>query len=128
MNEDLINHNIWFYKNNGDFDTNLISDGYHTFGELYEHRITLFISLCKVLQETCSYRNGSEDIGEVWRLPVKNGWFLMGMNLTSQGGQISYHLPESKWNETDFANFLHEENYEFDGHTGADVLERLKKL
>ena len=23
-----------------------ISDGYHTFGELYDHRITLYISLC----------------------------------------------------------------------------------
>jgi hypothetical protein len=26
-------------------NTNQISDGYHTFGELYDHRISLFIAL-----------------------------------------------------------------------------------
>jgi hypothetical protein len=30
-------------------DTNRISDGYHTFGELYDHRIQLFIALCKMM-------------------------------------------------------------------------------
>ena len=27
-----------------DIDTNLISDGYHTFGELYDHRFALFLA------------------------------------------------------------------------------------
>ena len=32
-------------------DTNKISDGYHTFEELYEHRIRLFIKLCEFMSE-----------------------------------------------------------------------------
>ena len=27
-------------------ETNLIFDGFHTFGEIYEHRVTLYILLC----------------------------------------------------------------------------------
>jgi len=29
-------------------DTGKISDGYHTFDELYDHRITLWIALCRL--------------------------------------------------------------------------------
>lgn len=28
----------------------LVSDGYHTFKELYEHRVTLFVALCNSLK------------------------------------------------------------------------------
>lgn len=100
-----------------------ISDGYHTFDELYEHRITLYIALCKRLENTTL---------QPWRtkvhsdLSVWDGWFLLGIG-TDPGEQITYHLPIEKWEEASFAIEL-ERAPDFDGHTSADVLERLKQL
>jgi len=37
------------------------SDGYHTFDELYDHRITLFIALCRFVDNRVFIG------GEVWR-------------------------------------------------------------
>lgn len=103
------------------FNTNLISDGYHTFGELYEHRIELWITLCRTYAE--EFSNGYD----VWKTNIKDGWFILGIN-KEKGEQMTYHLPESKWKETEFAEVLESDGYEFDGHTSADVLERLKQL
>lgn len=102
-------------------ETDNISDGYHTFGELYEHRNTLFIALCKTRQ-----------VGEIWRSKLHfdgtmfEGVFILGIR-KEKGRQISYHLPLSTWEETNFAQTL-EKAPEFDGHTSQDTLERLKKL
>ncbi len=120
--------------------TDLVSDGYHTFGELYDHRITLWIALCKLavafdnrlLAEGMTRQNV-----KVWRSKehhyedqkMYKGWFVLGMddNGTNIGGQITYHLPLSRWSETDFAETL-EHAPKWDGHTPQDVLERLKQL
>lgn len=101
-------------------DTNLISDGYHTFGELYEHRITLFIALCRIIQDrTLKY---------VWRYQTDADWFLLGIDKAA-GHQITYHLPMSKWKDAEFAYTVTEkEKPEFDGHTSKDVLYRLNQL
>lgn len=102
-----------------------VSDGYHTFTELYEHRITLFIALCKVWKIDNDY-NG------IWRSKFHSdgssfeGWFILGIG-KEKGEQITYHLPNIKWDEVSFAETLANAP-EFDGHTPADVLERLKKL
>lgn len=109
-------------------DTNLISDGYHTFGELYEHRMVLFIALCR----NGYFRVKSSNDGYVWRSKRHSdgsqwdGWFIMGIN-KGAGEQITYHLPMSKWEETDFATEI-EEAPRFDGHTSNDVLKRIKEL
>jgi hypothetical protein len=116
----------------GHIDTNKISDGYHTFGELYEHRIQLFIALCKLKREydnDCD-RCTATNWGSVWRSKKHNdgssydGWFILGID-TRPGRQISYHLPMFKWDECDFAETL-EAAPEWDGHSSNDVLERLK--
>ena len=105
-------------------DTNLISDGYHTFGELYEHRIELFITLCRICAE--------EFNSPVWVSDKHSdgtsfdGWFVLGIGI-EPGTQITYHLPISKWDECFFAETL-DKAPEFDGHTSEDVLERLKSL
>jgi hypothetical protein len=99
-----------------------ISDGYHTFDELYEHRITLYIALCKSLRM-------EEDI---WKSKQHSdgsrieGWFILGIN-KEEGKQITYHLPLSKWDECNFATTLATAP-SFDGHNSNDVLERLKNL
>lgn len=103
-------------------------DGYHTFDELYEHRITLFIVLCKKYNMP---QNPPFD-RRCWRSKLHSdgtsfdGWFILGIN-KEKGKQITYHLPISKWEETNFAKTL-EKAPEFDGHTPQDVLNRLKSL
>lgn len=110
-----------------------VSDGYHTFDELYDHRITLWIALCRVCdfhEKECSY--GRNTPTNVWRSKLHSdgtgfdGWFVLGMGRPA-GKQITYHLPMNRWTECDFAETL-DRAPEFDGHTPADVLERLKLL
>ncbi len=107
-----------------------ISDGYHTFDELYDHRITLWIALCRQVA-TLKDPEG-KSLHEVWRSDLHSdgtmykGQFILGMT-TENGEQITYHLPASRIHETDFAETL---GYapKWDGHTSQDVLERIKKL
>ena len=107
-----------------------VSDGYHTFDELYEHRIVLFIALCKILYADPQYQTGQK--ADIWRSKLHSDgtsfdeWFIMGIG-RNKGEQITYHLPISKWDETEFAE-TREKAPEFDGHTSDDVLERLKNL
>lgn len=104
-----------------------VSDGYHTFEELYDHRITLWIALCRKMAE---FHHRSDDV--VWRSQYHSdgtnfdGWFILGMGY-APNDQITYHLPWSEWVNCDFAKEL-ERAPNFDGHTANDVLERLKKL
>jgi hypothetical protein len=101
------------------------SDGYHTFNELYEHRISLFIALCSEI-------DARTPTGYVWRShrhsdgTMFEGWFLMGIG-TEPGDQISYHLPLARWPDTDWLGTERLTAPEFDGHTAADVLTRLKR-
>lgn len=115
-----------------------VSDGYHSIQELYDHRITLFIALCRCMESGIS-QNQQAIMGREAEHPMRpwrskthydgtswDGWFIMGIG-KEKGEQISYHLPLSRWDETDFAETL-EKAPPFDGHTSADVLERLKQL
>lgn len=95
-----------------------VSDGHHTFEELYEHRITLWMSLCRRLD---SWKSRKHSDGS-----VMHGWFVLGVGV-EDGQQITYHLPERKWDECGFAVTL-EHAPEWDGHTSNDVLERLRML
>ena len=111
-------------------NSNNISDGYHTFGELYNHRIELFITLCRVMANFGKGESGYYN--PIWRT-VKHsdgteydGWFLLGINY-EHGKQITYHLPIDKFNETNFAITI-DKAPEFDGHSSMDVLDRLKTI
>jgi hypothetical protein len=101
------------------------SDGYHTFNELYEHRIALFIALCSEV-------DGRTATGYVWRSKLHSdgscfdGWFIMGIG-TEPGDQITYHLPLSRWKDTDWLGTERPTAPDFDGHTAADVIERLRR-
>jgi hypothetical protein len=104
-------------------DTNSISDGFHTFGELYTHRIELWIALCRTLA-SCA--------GDVWKTEIHSdgssfdGWFVLGLGLEA-GEQITYHLPMDRWAQCSFAETI-DKAPTFDGHTSADVLNRLRLL
>lgn len=123
--EDALNFIISEESREGKLDTNQIRDGYHSFGELYEHRITLFIALCRMIY---SYT----DHIIVWKSKFHSdktsmeGWFILGIGV-EHGKQITYHLPNEKWEQCPFAKTLPKAP-EWDNHTSNDVLERLKLL
>lgn len=103
-------------------------DGYHTFDELYNHRITLYITLCKALYH---FNSGLK----VWRSKYHSDGslcfgtgtqFVMGIGW-EKGKQITYHIPIERWSETEFARELAIAP-EYDGHSSDDVIERLKLL
>jgi len=108
-------------------------DGYHTFKELYNHRITLYIALCRELSnDPGNFRN---DKNRVWRSKRHSDGeicfgtgtqFVLGIG-KEKGKQITYHIPIEMWEETDFAETL-EQAPEWDGHTSDEVIERLKEL
>lgn len=118
-----------------------VSDGYHTFNELYDHRITLWIALLRTINGVIKLfdspymkKDGWDltDVKSIWRSKahsdgsVWDGWFILGTG-TEPGKQITYHLPIDRWDECDFAQTL-EKAPEYDDHTSGDVLERLKQL
>jgi hypothetical protein len=117
MKEKIINWLIKVTK----ADTNKISDGYHTFEQLYEHRIKLWIALLKDKPFEKVWRSERHSDGSVWK-----GWFILGYG-KKQGEQLTYHLPIKYYVDTKFAETL-DKAPEYDGHTPEDVLERLKKL
>lgn len=97
-----------------DADTRKVSDGYHTFEELYDHRVLLFIALAMDTNHVAKWK------------PHYPGWPVLFLE-TMKAGQISYHFPE-KYLPIVEKHFSRDDNWEWDGHTSADVLERLKKL
>lgn len=115
MKEKLINWLIRKLK----VDTNKISDGYHTFEELYEHRCFLWIKLCQY--HGYAWRSMRHSDGSIWE-----GWFILGLE-TKKGKQITYHLPMKYWHLAQYAHTL-EVAPEYDGHTPYDVIQRLWKL
>lgn len=109
-------------------DANKVSDGYHTFGELYDHRITLFIMLCNLIYRS----NGSfTERNFPWKSKLHSdgtsweGWFVAGIG-REKGYQITYHLPIDRWDELNVTAL--DKAPEWDGHTPNDVLERIKHL
>ena len=97
-----------------------ISDGYHTFDELYDHRITLFIALCHALEGYHKFwKTYLHSDGTKW-----DGWFIAGITF-DEGGQITYHIPEDRWEELDVPEIA--KAPEYDGHTPKDVIDRIKK-
>lgn len=113
------------------------SDGWHTFGELYQFRKVYNAALfnewgkerAKFDSNTNSYQ-GKYDVHKSWRhndgeLCFGGGWFIVVAVLPT--GQVSNHYEAKDWDlfripETPTAK------YEWDGHTSEDVLKRLMEL
>lgn len=110
-----LNHII--HKLSGE-ERNEISDGYHTFGELYEHRIWLWIALCRGNKEIAWKSLYHSDGSRI------EGWFVLGLG-KRPGLQMTYHLPLKYWDECPFVEALSRAP-DYDGHTSKDVLELLK--
>ena len=73
-----------------DKDCSNISDGNHTFGELYFYKDILTAALFNTYHNRCWKTKRNSDG------TVCDGYFIVGMN--TQFGQIIYHYPLDKWN------------------------------
>ena len=96
-----------------------LTDGYHTMGELYNHRHTLLAGFVNLLHE-----NNTNAMTEVFKsLHHSDGTMFEEMFIVMgylDGKQFSYHVENRCWDmfkipEQDKAD-------EWDGHTSEDVL------
>lgn len=109
-------------------ETGEISDGYHTFDELYEHRHMLYILLAMCMNGYKAWASNLHHDGSSY-----DNWFIMGLtpiNETITFKPITYHLPDRllhlvKGNPK--VEWL-EKAPEWDGHTSNDVIERLQNI
>lgn len=120
------------------FDISQLSDGYHTFGELYEFRKAYNAALFNEWGSNYKFNKNKDfshqkkhyNVHKSWKhhdgeLCFGGGWFIVCAKLPS--GLISNYYKAEDWDlfkipEVDKALFV------FDGHTGSDVIERLLKL
>lgn len=93
-----------------------VSDGYHTFDELYEHRHALYIALMQSNKDVSWYSNVHSDG------TVMDNWLLAGMDLPT--GQISYHIPARMVDRLEGIKRL-QIAPAWDGHASEDVVDRL---
>lgn len=106
-----------------------VSDGYHTFGELYDHRRALTAVLAKAFAEA-----DEENKGWAWRSKAhhpddnpmfEGGYFIVGIELPT--GVITYHYKLSHWD--DFRSVPELDHApKWDGATPADTVTRLLEL
>ncbi len=90
-----------------------ISDGHHTFRELYEHRCLLFINICLMNPRRATWKQDYE------------AWFCLYWE--SPTGQISYHCP-NKLLYLVRGKIREDKDYKWDQHSPGDVVNRLHQL
>jgi len=109
------------------------SDGYHTFNDLYEFRklynAALFNEWAMMWKHEMAI-TPKYDVHKSWKhndgeLCFGGGWFVVVAVLP--GGQITNHYEAKDWDLFKIPE-VEKAKYVFDGHTSADVLERLKAL
>ena len=116
-------YHCWENKVNDDMGE--ISDGYHTFNELYEFRLLYNAALFNewamldLHDVHKSWHHADDKVGSIFG---KN-WFVVVAELPT--GQISNHYAPEHWNlfrvpERGTANV-------WDGHSSADVVVRMRK-
>lgn len=103
------------------------SDGYHTFKELYEFRKAYNVAL---FNEWGKSDIAKYNVHKSWKhyngeLCFGGGWFIVVAVLPT--GQISNHYEAKDWDLFKIPE-SEEALFEFDGHTGKDVIERLLSI
>lgn len=101
-------------------DMSEVSDGYHTFNELYYYRMLYNAAFFNLLPKEWVHKSKRHHTGEEC---FGGGWFIVMANLPT--GQISNHYELKDWDlfkvpEKEFAD-------EYDGHTPQEAAERLHK-
>jgi len=107
-------------------DKSQLSDGYHTFEELYEHRHTLCLALMKAMPQNWWFSRKHAD-GELCF--GNEDWFIVGAELPGFApSSIAYHLPARLWDSVKATGAKElSVGKPWDGHTPSDVIDRLTK-
>lgn len=96
-----------------------ISDGYHTFKELYDHRCTLFALICADHQDI-AWKSLKHHDGTMY-----DDMFVCG--IITPYGQVNYHM-----NVEPYWNMIHAQELpaapDWDGHTPKMALERIAQM
>jgi hypothetical protein len=104
-------------------DKGNISDGYHTFNELYEYRLLYNASMFNELAKQGLYDVHKSKRHSDGTIPFGDeNWFIVQAELPT--GQISNHYEMKEW---DLFNIPEKEKANtYDGHTPQDVAKRLR--
>lgn len=99
-----------------------LSDGYHTFDELYHHRSLLFMSLCLTAFKDKAWKSLLHEEGGD---PMYSGMFIMGVE--TPYGQATYHYDiDPYWAKAKHIKEL-DHAPKFDGHTPNEAIDRILK-
>ena len=93
-------------------DVEKISDGYHTFADLYEQRLILSAALAK--NNPHAWKSKRHEDGSV---PFGGGWFIMGFD--TDEGCYTYHYELKDWDLFQCKEL--DKGKPWDGHTSRDV-------
>ena len=88
-----------------------ISDGYHTFDELYYHRMVLFSIICKKHKDI-SWKSKQHDDGTMF-----DDSFIVG--ITTPQGDYTYHYHLRDWDKFDVKEI--DKAPKWDGHKPTDI-------
>ena len=89
-----------------------MSDGYHTFADLYEQRLILSAALAK--NNPYAWKSKRHEDGSV---PFGGGWFIMGFD--TDEGCYTYHYELKDWDLFQCKEL--DKGKPWDGHTSKDV-------
>ena len=107
----LINEQILAWKEQG-WSTKNVSDKWHTFDELYYHRMILFLTIQKSILER-SWKSKQHHDGTMF-----DDSFIVGIDTPE--GQYSYHYDLKYWELFDEIKEL-DKAPEYDGHKPSDI-------
>lgn len=93
-------------------DIDKISDGFHTFADLYEQRLILSAALAK--NNPHAWKSKRHEDGSV---PFGGGWFIMGFD--TDEGSYTYHYELKDWGLFQCKEL--DKGKPWDGHTSRDV-------
>ena len=110
-----INNEIKEYKDRTKNSADDISDGYHTFGDLYKHR-TYLLALA-MIHLPYAWKARKHEDGTMF-----DGMVVVGF--PTPNGMVTYHCDNEYWNDFKIPEIPHAPH--FDGYSDADVLDREK--
>ena len=88
-----------------------LSDGYHTYNELYDHRMILFSIICNTYPSR-AWKSKLHSDGTMF-----DGYFVVGIDTIQ--GQFTYHYEMKHWDKFNVKEL--KKAPEYDGHTPSDI-------
>ena len=116
--ETIINELILRLKEKNMIETDLISDGYHTFDNLYYQRCILFAFICNQ-NKNIAWKSKKHDDGSMY-----DNYFIVGIDTPK--GSYTYHYHMQYWDYFKIKEL--KKAPKWDGHTEVDVVDRLFSL